>query len=132
GVGSGAPANEDVGQGLKEALLKGISAGAQSASKHDGFFRNELIHLTLREEFRKVEGTMRKLGLGAEVDKVLMAINRGAESAASEAKPHFINAIRQMTIQDAFSILKGQPDAATMYLKKTTTDQLTTLFQPKV
>jgi hypothetical protein len=132
GVGSGALSNEDVGQGIKEALIKGISEGAESASKQDGFFRNELIRIALPEEFRKVEGTMRKLGLGAEVDKVLMAINRGAESAATEAKPIFIDAIRQMTIQDAFSILKGQPDAATMYLKKTTTDQLTTLFQPKV
>ncbi len=124
--------NEDVGNALKEALVKGISGGADDASREDGFFKNELIRIALPEEFRQVEGTMRKLGLGAEVDKVLLAINRGAENAATEAKPIFINAIRQLTIQDAFSILKGQPDAATTYLRTTTSDQLTTLFQPKV
>lgn len=132
GASNAVLSNEDVAEGLKEALTKGISVGAESASKEDGFFRNELIRIALPEEFTKVEGTMRKLGLGAEVDKVLLAINRGAENAAREAKPIFINSIKQLTIQDAFAILKGQPDAATQFLKRTTTDQLTTLFQPKV
>src|SRR5690606_11094129 len=99
--------NEDVANGLKEALVKGISVGSDSASREGGFYKNELIRIALPEEFRKVEGTMRKLGLGAEVDRVLLAINRGAENAAKEAKPIFINAIKQLTIQDAFSILKG-------------------------
>lgn len=132
GASGAALTNEDVAQGLKDALIKGISEGAENASRQDGFFKNELIRIGLPEEFRKVEARMRQLGLGPEVDKVLLAINRGAENAASEAKPIFISAIRQLTIQDAFSILKGEPDAATAYLEKTTTDQLTTLFRPQV
>lgn len=124
--------NEDVANGLKEALVKGISVGSDSASREGGFYKNELIRIALPEEFRKVEGTMRKLGLGAEVDRVLLAINRGAENAAKEAKPIFINAIKQLTIQDAFSILKGEEDAATQFLRRTTSDQLTTLFKPRV
>lgn len=132
GASNAVLSNDDVANGLKEALVKGISVGADSASKEGGFFKNELIRIALPEEFTKVEGTMRKLGLGAEVDKVLLAINRGAENAAKEAKPIFINSIKQLTIQDAFAILKGQPDAATQFLRRTTTNQLTTLFQPKV
>lgn len=124
--------NEDVANGLKEALVKGISVGSDSASREGGFYKNELIRIALPEEFRKVEGTMRKLGLGAEVDRVLLAINRGAENAAKEAKPIFINAIKQLTIQDAFSILKGEEDAATQFLRRTTSDQLTALFKPRV
>lgn len=132
GASSSTLSNEDVGTGLKEALIKGISVGSQRASKEDGFFRNELIRIALPEEFSQVEGTMRKLGLGAEVDKVLLAINRGAENAAKEAQPIFVNAIKQLTIQDAFSILKGEPDAATQFLRRTTTADLTALFQPRV
>ncbi|MFM8834711.1 MAG: DUF4197 domain-containing protein, partial [Cytophagales bacterium] len=49
-----------------------------------------------------------------------------------EAKPIFIAAIRQMTIEDAWGILKGQPDAATQYLKRTTTAQLKEKFKPVV
>ena len=132
GASEASLSNEDVGNGLKEALVMGISNGADDASKQDGFFKNEMIRIALPEEFRQVEGRMRQLGLGSEVDKVLMAINRGAENAATEAKPIFINAIRQLTIKDAFSILKGQPDAATTYLRSTTSEELTSLFQPKV
>ncbi|MEX2593518.1 MAG: DUF4197 domain-containing protein [Anditalea sp.] len=132
GASGAALTNEDVANGLKDALAKGVSTGAESASRQDGFFKNELIRIALPEEFRKVEATMRQLGLGSEVDKVLLAINRGAENAASQAKPIFINAIRQLSIQDAFSILKGQPDAATEYLQKNTTGQLTTLFRPEI
>jgi|SRR5690606_13417931 len=132
GVGGAALTDEEVGKGLKEALIKGISQGAENASREDGFFRNEMIRIALPEEFRKVESRMRQFGLGAEVDRVLLAINRGAENAAGEAKPIFIDAIRKMTIQDAFSILKGADDAATNYLQKSTSEQLTKLFQPKV
>lgn len=124
--------NEDVGQGLKEALIKGITEGSENASRLDGFLKNDLIRIALPSEFQKAESTMRKLGLGAEVDKVLTAINRGAEKAAVEAKPIFISAIKQLTIQDAFSILRGEPDAATQFLKRTTTNELTKLFMPRV
>ena len=37
-----------------------------------------------------------------------------------------------MTIQDAWSILKGEPNAATNYLKKTTTTSLVNAFNPVV
>lgn len=124
--------NEDVGNGLRDALVKGISVGADQASKENGFFGNQLIRIALPEEMRKLESTMRKLGQGAEVDRVLLTINRGAESAASEAKPIFINAIRQLTIQDAFAVLRGDQDAATQFLRRTTSGELTQLFEPKV
>src|SRR5690606_37382448 len=132
GAGSAALTNEEVGQGLKEALIKGISEGAEEASSQDGFFKNELIRIALPEEFRQVENTMRQFGLGAQVDRVLLAINRGAENAAGEAKPIFIQAIRQLTIQDAFAILRGGDNAATNYLQKTTSEELTALYQPKI
>lgn len=72
------------------------------------------------------------MGLGGEVDKALLAINRGAESAAMEAKPIFINAIKQMNITDAIGILKGEQSAATDFLRRTTNSQLVELFKPKI
>ncbi len=123
---------QEVAGGLKEALVQGIQKGADSASKVDGFFKNEMIRIALPEDAQKVENTLRQIGLGAEVDRVLLAINRGAESAAQEAKPLFINAIKQLSIQDAFNILKGEPDAATQYLRRSTESELIKLFQPKV
>lgn len=130
--GQGPLTQTEVSQGLKEALIQGISKGADQASMTDGFFKNELIKILLPEDARRVENTLRQMGLGAEVDRALLTINRGAEKAAMEAKPIFISAIRQLTIQDAFNILKGEPDAATQFLRRTTESKLITLFQPRI
>jgi hypothetical protein len=131
-AGQGGLTEQEVGSGLKEALIQGISKGADQASQTDGFFKNDLIRILLPEDARRVENTLRQIGLGSEVDRAMLAINRGAEKAAMEAKPIFISAIRQMTIQDAFQILKGDPNAATDYLRRTTESQLVALFQPKI
>ena len=122
----------DIVNGLKEALNVGISNGSAEASKVDGFFKNELIKIVIPPEAQKVAETLRKLGLGSEVDKFTLALNRAAEDAAKKSKPIFVKAITSMTITDALGILKGQDDAATMYLKKTTNDDLYKTFFPVV
>src|SRR5687768_10830780 len=131
--GSSAPlTTAEVAQGLKEALIKGISKGADLVSKVDGYFKNPEIKIPFPPEVKKVEDRLRQLGLGSEVDKFVMTLNRGAEDAAKEAKPIFIEAIRSMTIQDAWAILKGEPDAATQYLKRTTSGLLKEKFKPVI
>lgn len=121
---------QEVGSGLKEALVQGISKGSDAASKQDGYFNNNAIKILFPPEAQKVETKLRQIGLGSEVDKFVLALNRGAELAAKEAKPIFVSAIKSMTIQDAWAILKGEPNAATQYLKKTTSSQLHQKFQP--
>jgi hypothetical protein len=122
----------EVGSGLKEALINGISKGADITSQLDGYFKNPEIKIPFPPDVKKVEDKLRQIGLGGEVDKFVMTLNRGAEDAAKEAKPIFIAAIKQMTIEDAFALLKGQPDAATQFLKRTTTTQLKEKFKPVV
>ena len=122
----------EVAEGLKEALIKGISSGSDLASQVDGYFKNPEIKIPFPPEVKKVEDKLRQIGLGNEVDKFVMTLNRGAEDAAREAKPIFITAIKAMTIQDAWGILKGEPDAATQYLKRTTSVQLHEKFKPVI
>lgn len=123
---------EEVGAGLKEALINGISKGADLASQVDGYNKNAEIKIPFPPDVKKVEDKLRQLGLGSEVDKFVTTLNHGAEEAAKEAKPIFVSAIRQMTIDDAWGILKGQPDAATQYLKRTTSPQLKEKFKPVI
>lgn len=123
---------EEVGAGLKEALINGISKGADMASQVDGYNKNAEIKIPFPPDVKKVEDKLRQLGLGSEVDKFVTTLNHGAEEAAKEAKPIFVSAIRQMTIDDAWGILKGQPDAATQYLKRTTSPQLKEKFKPVI
>lgn len=123
---------QEVVSGLKEALINGITKGSNKASALDGYFKNTKIKLPFPPEAVKMENTLRDIGLGKEVDKFILTLNRGAEQAAKEAKPIFISAIRSMTIQDAWGILRGDRDAATQYLKRTTSAQLTNKFQPVI
>jgi hypothetical protein len=122
----------EVGEGLKEALINGISKGSDLVSQMDGYFKNPEIKIPFPPDVKKVEDRLRQLGLGGEVDKFVMTLNRGAEDAAKEAKPIFITAIKQMTIDDAWAILKGEPDAATQFLKRTTSAQLKEKFKPVI
>ena len=123
---------DEVTQGLKDALIQGISKGSDQVSLMDGYFKNPSIKILFPPDVQKVETKLRQIGLGNEVDKFVMTLNRSAEEAAKEAKPVFISAIRSMTIQDAWAILRGDQNSATEYLKKTTTVQLTTAFSPIV
>jgi hypothetical protein len=79
-----------------------------------------------------VAETLRKMGLGDQVDKFTLSLNRAAEDAAKKSKPIFVKAITSMTVPDALGILKGQDDAATQYLKKTTNEDLYKTFFPVV
>jgi hypothetical protein len=121
---------EEVALGLKEALTNGVSKGSDLVSQIDGYFKNPEIKIPFPPEVKQVESRLRQIGLGGEVDKFVLTLNRGAEDAAKEAKPIFVEAVRQMTIQDAWSILKGEQDAATQYLKKSTSALLKEKFKP--
>jgi hypothetical protein len=123
---------EEVAAGLKEALTNGASKGSDLVSQVDGYFKNAEIKIPFPPEVQKVETKLRQMGMGDQVDKFVLALNRGAEDAAKEAKPIFVTAIKQMTIQDAWSILKGEDDSATQYLKRTTTSHLTEKFKPVI
>ncbi len=129
---TGGLSNDDIIAGLKEALNQGIQKGADSASREDGFFKNPLIKIPFPPEVVRVENALRKIGLGNEVDKFVLSLNRGAEEAAKEAKPIFINAILSMNFSDAMSILRGDKNAATMFLRRTTSEQLIAAFSPVV
>ncbi|TGD80569.1 DUF4197 domain-containing protein [Hymenobacter wooponensis] len=127
---TGGVTNTEAANGLKEALVQGISKGADQASKQDGFNLNRLIRIPFPPDAQRVATTLRSIGLGSQVDKFELTLNRGAEDAAKSAKPIFIAAIKSLTFSDVWGILTGEKDAATNYLKRTTTQQLTVAFQP--
>lgn len=131
-LGSDQLTTEEVANGLKEALIKGISEGSASASQLNGYLGNPQIKIPFPPDVQKVEDKLRSIGLDKQVDQFIETLNRGAEEAAKEAKPIFVTAIRSMTIQDAWNILKGEDDAATQYLVRTTSDQLRGKFQPVI
>ena len=130
GQSIGGLSSTEAASGLREALLQGIGKGADQAAQPDGFYLNRLIRIPFPPDAQRVATTLRSLGLGSQVDKFELSLNRGAEDAARSAKPIFLAAIKSLTFSDVWNILTGQPDAATQYLKRTTSAQLTTAFAP--
>lgn len=127
---SGSLTEGEVSDGLKEALTKGIEKGVAQLSKPDGYFKDPQIKIPLPEEAKNVESKLRQLGQGEQVDQAIESINRAAEDAASGAKDLFVNAIKNMTVTDAMSLLKGNDDAATRFLEKSTREALVAKFKP--
>ena len=122
----------EAGQGIKEALGQGLTRAVSFLNKTDGFFGSEFYKILLPPEAQKVESTMRRIGLGKQVDRAILQINRGAEDAVGFATPIFVNAIKQMTIADAIAIIRGPKDGATNYFKQKTTEALVQAFTPVV
>ncbi|GAA4465897.1 DUF4197 domain-containing protein [Nemorincola caseinilytica] len=122
----------EITAGLKEALKVGTQNASGKLSNVNGFFGNQLIKILMPPEAKKIETTLRAMGMGAQVDKAILSMNRAAEDASGKAVPIFVDAITGITIQDGLSILRGSNDAATQYLKGRTTTSLTTAFRPVI
>lgn len=128
----GTVSEQEASMGIKEALTQGVAQGISYLHKQDGFFGNEAYRLLLPPDAGKIENTLRNLGLGSQVDKAILQINRSAEDAVGFAKPVFVNAIRQMTLADALTIVKGPRNSATSYFREKTRDSLIAAFSPVV
>ncbi len=130
--GPGNVSSSETVKGLKEALRLGVDSATFHLGLLNGFYGDDIIRIVMPPEAQKIEKTLRSVGLGKTVDQAVLSMNRAAEDASKYVGDIFLNAIKQMTIQDAIGILKGDNIAATNYLKRTTTVQLTTAIRPIV
>ncbi len=123
---------DEIINGLKEALSKGAANSTKLLNVSDGYFGNAAVKILMPEEAKKVESTLRKMGMSSMVDKAILSMNRAAEDAAGGVTNIFIEAIKKMTLNDGLAILRGNDFAATDYLKKSTTDELIKSMKPVI
>ena len=121
-----------IASGLKEALRVGTDNAVRSTGRENGYFGNEAIKILMPEKLRRVETGLRAVGYGPKVDEFVLSMNRAAERAAPQAKSIFLDAILQMSFDDARKIFTGGDTAATDYFRAKTTDKLTAAFTPVV
>ena len=123
----------EVANALKEALKTGAKNSSSILGATDGYYGDALVKILLPEEAGVIIDNISKIPGGDKlVEDVVLRINRAAEDAAKEVGPVFINSITQMSISDAFSILRGADNAATQYLISTTRTELFNLYKPKI
>ena len=121
---------EDIANGLKEALTIGAEKGCTKLSQTDAFLKNAALKILMPPEAQKVEKTLRGLGFNQLADDFIISMNRAAEDACKTAAPIFVKAIKEMSITDGIQILKGSDSSATTYLRTKTQDSLTAKFKP--
>lgn len=129
---TGVLSNADIANGLKEALNTGIDKQVTKLTQTDGFFRNELVKIMMPEELQAVDRGLRTIGLSSLADDGIRMLNRAAEDAVKGATPIFVDAVKQLTFNDARGILMGERNAATQYLQRTTSEALYAKFNPVI
>lgn len=122
----------DIASGLKEALNKGITDQVSKLTATDGFYKNEAVKILLPAELKKVDSSLRKMGMASLADEGIKVLNRAAEDAVKEATPIFVDAVTSMSFTDAKSILMGNETAATSYLQTATSTALYGKFNPVI
>mgnify|MGYP001009794801 CR=1 FL=1 len=124
--------NNQIASGLREALDFGIEKQVSKLTTKDGFFKNDLVKILLPEELKKVDKALRDIGLGNLADEGLKVLNRAAEDAVKQATPIFVDAVKDISFDDAKNILLGTDDAATQYLTGKTQTALYDKFNPLI
>lgn len=131
-TGVGPVTEAEAGQGIKEALSQGVVNAIFQLNKQDGFFGDALYKILLPPDAKKIENTLRDVGMGKIVDKAILQINRGAEDAVGYAKPIFVDAIKSMTLQDAIGLVRNGDTSATHFFREKTTEKLIAAFSPVI
>jgi hypothetical protein len=126
--------NEQIIQGLKEALRVGTQNSVASTNKTDGYYGNSLIKIPFPQDAQFVMTALNAIPFVGPpvVEELILKVNRAAEDAADEAGPIFLDAITNITISDGLTILQGADDAATQYLKTNTYNPLKQAFKPDI
>ena len=124
--------DRDLTHGLKDALVEGAGKAVKSLGRPDGFLKNDKVRIPLPESLQKAESILQMLGQGQRVDELKISLNRAAEAAVPEAKTLLLDAIKNMSVDDAKGVLNGGDDAATQYFRKATEAKLHERFLPIV
>src|SRR5438046_5989265 len=92
---------DQVADGLKQALGKGVQTAITNLARPGGFLDNPKVKIPMPEKLQAVEKTLRAMKQDKYADEFVTTMNRAAESAVPEALPIFTDALQTMTIDDA-------------------------------
>lgn len=127
----------EVNNGLKRALTIGAETAVGDLSQPNAFYSDMAYKIFLPKEAQiitdnKDNALLQAAGITKLIEDVEKSMNLAAEKAVIKAKPIFIDAIKNMSIQDAFGILNGGDTAASNYLRVKTYSTLYSQFKPEV
>lgn len=117
-------------QGLLQALEVGTQRTVSALSQQDGYLNNPDVRINLPTLLQPAAKVLNEYGFGSLVERLEISMNRAAEQAVPLAEKHLLNAIRNLSIEDAKRIYQGGDDAATRYFEQQTRSGLTSDLAP--
>ncbi|MFT5141204.1 MAG: hypothetical protein ACI9H8_002597 [Lysobacterales bacterium] len=111
------PTQEEIGNGLKDALSVGIETVVNQLGTADGFNLDSAVHIPLPGSLDKARSTLEKPGMSSTFEKLELGLNRAAEVAVPKSRELLLLAVQDMTIEDVMQIYRGPDDAATQYFR---------------
>jgi hypothetical protein len=122
----------ELARGLRGALAQGVDRAVAQLGRENGYLSDLRVRIPLPESLARVDTTLRRFGGARRTDELITAMNRAAEAAVPEARPLLLDAVKQMTIQDARAILAGGDTTATAYFRRQTESAIAARFAPVV
>jgi hypothetical protein len=132
GAASGSADASTPTDGLREALRVGTARAVDGLGRTDGYLKAPDVRIPVPEKLSKLSKALETLGAGDYVDEFVTGMNRAAEAAAPVARDVFVDSIREMTFDDALTILRGRDHEATDYFREHAGPRLASLFRPIV
>lgn len=129
---SSALSNEDISNGLKQALDKGVTYAVDNLGQAGGFSNNAAVRIPMPANLEKVEKLLRKTGQDQYADEFVATMNQAAEAAVPLTLDVLKDGVQNMSFEDAKQILSGTDSAATDYLRKTGSDNMRSKIAPIV
>ena len=126
------PSRSEIAAALKQALEIGAENTVSRLGRINGFYKDSHVHIPLPSKLQKIKNILNRIGMGGQLNKLELQMNRAAELATPKAKRLFLKAIKEMTISDVYKIYKGPDDAATQYFKKKMGKELKEEMRPIV
>ena len=123
---------DDAASGVRAALERGALAAVGLLGKNDGFLGNPRVRIPLPGALKDAAKLMKATGQGKKMDELVTAMNRAAEAAVPQAKPLFVSAVKDLSVEDALKVVRGGPTAVTDFFAGKTRVPLGEKFLPIV
>jgi hypothetical protein len=124
--------NAEATSGLRTALQRGAVAAVDLLGRPDGFLGNPQVRIPLPGALEDAAQLLRMIGQSRKVDELITAMNRAAEAAVPQAQTLLVNAVKSMSVDDAFGVLRGGDTSVTEFFARRTREPIGERFLPIV
>ena len=122
----------EAASGVRVALERGADSAVSMLGKPGGFLDDPRVKIPLPGALERAASMLRAIGQQQRIDDLVDSMNRAAEQAVPAAKPLLLNAVHEMSVEDAVKLVRGSDSSLTDFFAAKTRAPLGEKFLPIV